>query len=83
MEAVKLNLIFFGPLKKYFGEHMAMHLSAGTSLKTIIQNLQEKEPDAINILASCQIAVDSELETQDFIITQTAEIAILPPFSGG
>ena len=83
MQTVTINLLFFGSLKSHFGVDLCMLVPIGTNLATIFKILQDKKPDAAEILKSCQIAVDSELETKDFIIVQSSEVAILPPFSGG
>jgi molybdopterin converting factor small subunit len=83
MITLNINLIFFGALKNYFGENKQMKIPKGTRLGIILDILKEKEPGALEILNLCQISVDSELEMKDFIIVKSAEIAILPPFSGG
>ena len=83
METVNINLVFFGSLKGFFGNHSDISVPRGTNLGILLKMLKDKVPDAIEILNSCRVAVNSEFKTSDFTIVQPGEIAILPPFSGG
>ena len=83
MEKININLLFFGPLKSYFGDKSNMPVPKGTQLSQILKKLLENKPDAKDILNSCQIAVNSEFKSTDYSIVQSSEVAILPPFSGG
>lgn len=83
MNIIKVQILFFGALKGHFGDHMMMSIPKGLVLAQLIEILKEKTPAASEILSSCQVAVDSGLEKEDFMLTKSHEIAILPPFSGG
>ena len=83
MDLVDINVLFFGPLKTHFGSQLQMMVPKGLELRALIDMLKEKSPSASQILTSCRVAVDSELERGDFAINQSYRIAILPPFSGG
>jgi molybdopterin converting factor small subunit len=83
MNMIKLDLMFFGSLKMHFGSHLQITVPEGLRVGELMHMLKEKIPDAAAILASCQVAVNAQLEKEDFIIADENEIAILPPFSGG
>lgn len=49
-----------------------------------VRELVSKEIPAIEAdVAKCMIAVNMEFQTDDTILTDVAEIAIIPPVSGG
>ena len=83
METLELNILFFGALKAHFGSSMNLSVNKGINLFEVLKLLLEKRPDASNILASCQLAVNSNLVETEYIISESCELAILPPFSGG
>lgn len=83
MEQVKIEILFFGALKTFFGNNIVMNVSKGSSINDIIKYLQNKDAGANGVLNSCQVAVNSELEREGFIIERSCQLAILPPFSGG
>lgn len=83
MNLLEHNLLFFGSLKSHFGNQMSIKVPKGVSLGTVIHMLNEKAPAASDILAVCRIAINTELEKEDFIMEQSCEIAFLPPYSGG
>lgn len=83
MEKIEIKILFFGSLKQHYGNQMQMEIPKGLPLGELIGMLKKKSPEASEILTSCQVAVNSELENQYFAIHQPYEIAILPPFSGG
>jgi molybdopterin converting factor small subunit len=83
MENIVLNVLFFGSLKTYFGNRQQLQVPMGLKLDAFINMLKEQSPAASGILVSCQVAVDNELQREDFSLQQPSEIAILPPFSGG
>lgn len=83
MDTVSIRILFFGSLKAHFGDQLQMPVSRGLEVQDLIEILKTKSPGASDILLSCQVAVNSEVERTDFRIDQSCELAILPPFSGG
>ena len=83
MDTVDIKLLFFGSLKMHYGNQLQMHIPKGLLLGELMELLKEKSPGASEILTSCQVAVNSAIEHEDFAIDQSYEIAVLPPFSGG
>jgi molybdopterin converting factor small subunit len=83
MNTVNIRILFFGSLRAYFGDQMQMQVTHGLEIGDVMEILKTKSPDASDVLASCRVAVDSELEQCDFKLNQPHELAILPPFSGG
>jgi molybdopterin converting factor small subunit len=83
MKSIQVNLVFFGSLKSIFGEQISISVTNGTEVSSIVDDLKKRKPESLEILNVCQVAVNSELESLDFVITKSSEIAFLPPFSGG
>ena len=83
MKMIALNILFFGSLKTYFGNHQLIEIPHGSSVKDLLLHLKQNVPEAGEILTSCQVAVNSMLEKDDYLLIDCHEIAILPPFSGG
>lgn len=83
MEYINIRILFFGSLKNNFGNYLQLHVQKGLKVGTIISQLREKTPEADKILQSCRIAVDEEVQDEDFELSKSGEIAILPPYSGG
>jgi molybdopterin converting factor small subunit len=83
MEYINIRILFFGSLKSYFGNHLKLHVQKGLKVGSIINQLKEKTPEADKILSSCRIAVDEEVQDEEYELKKSGEIAILPPYSGG
>lgn len=83
MSSITLNILFFGPLKNFFGEKLSLIVPEGSVLEEVITKLKIISPEASDLLDSCKIAIDSTIEEPNFTLCKACEIAILPPFSGG
>jgi len=83
MNSINVHILFFGPLKTYFGNKVNLSLPNETLIKVLVTRLKEVSPEASSLLDSCKIAVNSIIENDDFQLVDSCEVAILPPFSGG
>ncbi|GEJ46243.1 MoaD/ThiS family protein [Chryseobacterium sp. ON_d1] len=78
-----LKILAFGITKDIFGtSEKEIEIHEGVSVKTL-KELLEKDFPELKRLKSYFIAVDDEYAEDDQIITESNEIAIIPPVSGG
>ena len=78
---MKTTLRFFGPLTDIFPASIDIEIETPTSLEELEERLRQDFPklEGWNL----KIAVDQKIASSDTIIEEAAEIALLPPFSGG
>ena len=76
------DLVFFGPLVDLTG--CRRDVSSGRTLDQIVEETCRRFGDQFAAaLASCSIWVDGEPAEPDAPIGENAEVAFLPPVSGG
>jgi Molybdopterin converting factor, small subunit len=83
MNTINIKILFFGLLKTYFGSQITLSIQRGATLRELLFQLKEKIPEVTEVLEVCQLAVNSTLVDEDFLLFEPDEVAILPPFSGG
>jgi molybdopterin converting factor small subunit len=80
---MNLNIKYFGKIMDITGvDEERLECSDSISLADFRQTLLSRYYPKLKG-ESFQIAVDQELQPEDFIINQDCELAILPPFAGG
>lgn len=80
---IQITLLFFGALKNHFSASFQLEIEPNSTLEEVVKLLCDRNSTATELIMQCQLAVNSVLETTDYIITKECEIAVLPPFSGG
>ncbi|MFM7023383.1 MAG: MoaD/ThiS family protein [Flavobacteriales bacterium] len=75
-----INILAFGRVAEILGAS-SLELPHVPSVNELKRILEEKFPALM--LTKYAIAVDKKLITADAVITASANIALLPPFSGG
>lgn len=79
---MKVRILAFGIAREIFGDkHIEVDIPEG-SAASLKKNLEEKYPK-LKELASYMLAVNDEYADENTVITETDEIAIIPPISGG
>lgn len=82
-----MRLLFFGPLKDISaGAQRDLALPEGVAtVEGLIAHMAAQEPALAQALSalSVRIAVNKHIVPRGHIITDSDEIAFLPPFSGG
>lgn len=73
-----VSIMAFGQIAEIVGNNLSVEAADTDSLKKILEELFP----ALKSLRY-QIAVDKEIVSANTLITATAQIALLPPFSGG
>jgi molybdopterin converting factor subunit 1 len=80
---MKIQLLFFGITTDLTEKNsMVIEVESTTSVKNLKQQLISKFPKLQHI-NEFAIAVNEEYATDDFILTEGAVVAIIPPVSGG
>jgi len=77
---------FYGPLSDIMGRTRIVDIGAkAVSIRSILARLEEEEPALRETLARLRvsIAMNNQMTSPDAMATETDDIAILPPFSGG
>jgi molybdopterin converting factor subunit 1 len=62
---------------------LSLELPAGVTVGEFRRRLAEVCPRLAGLLAHCAIAVDSDFAPDVMVIPPSAEVALLPPVSGG
>ena len=76
------NLVFFGPLVDLTG--CRRDVSKGRTLEQVVEDVCARFGDQFaTALTSCSIWVDGEPVELDAQVPEGAEVAFLPPVSGG
>ncbi len=84
MEAVRVRVLYFGIVRERLGKAAEeFELSPPATVAGLLAQLSERYPDLSAAVASLRVAVDREYAALDDLISQDAEVAIIPPVSGG
>tara|TARA_B100001750_G_scaffold224933_1_gene216424 strand:- start:1336 stop:1581 length:246 start_codon:yes stop_codon:yes gene_type:complete len=79
-DVVKITVLFFGKLREQFGTRtLELALFAGSSIADLATRLQISE----NLDSGTTVALNGELCSPEMEIPDAAEVAFLPPVSGG
>ncbi|MET3036849.1 MoaD/ThiS family protein [Chryseobacterium sp. NRRL B-14859] len=80
---MKLKILAFGITKDIFGaSEKEIEIKDAITVQRLKNRLEEEFPE-LKKLKSYFIAVDEEYAEEDQLVTDTNEIAIIPPVSGG
>ena len=79
--AIKVKMLMFGPLAEKMGtREIEVSLIEGTSLKELAERFELMEM----LLSGLRVAIDGNIESNvSILLHDTAEVAFLPPVSGG
>ncbi len=80
-----INVIMFGIAHEIFGEGKVEVEFSHTDSSAVsnLKSLLEKHQPALKELGSYVIAVNNEYATDDYVINENDEVAVIPPVSGG
>ena len=76
-----LTINYFGMIAEWVGAGQNELSFAGSTVKELRSELESKYPKLTGI--SYQVAVDQKIATAEQELTESSEIALLPPFAGG
>ncbi len=79
-----IHILFFASLRDTIGTRsLEMDVAAGTSVSALIASLVNAYPPLERMKDSLQVAINHEYATGEQTIPENAEIAFIPPVSGG
>ena len=80
---MKVNVLAFGIAKEIFGGVVVnVELPEKSTTKNLRRALEDRYP-RLKQLASYMIAVNNEYASEDGLLTERDENAVIPPVSGG
>ncbi len=62
---------------------LTVELPVGATVQQLRRRLAEASPALANLLPRCALAVNDEFADNDLTVPADAEVALLPPVSGG
>jgi len=78
-----VRLLAFGIAKELLHQQkINLEIAPNSSIQHLKQKLIEQYPD-FSKLATFAVAVNNEYQSDDFLLSDNDEIAIIPPVSGG
>lgn len=83
MDKRPIKIICFAGLRKYFGGEVTVLVESGASYSKVIDELKIINPEAIEVLSSCRIAVNEEFISLNDPLKPVNTIFLIPPSSGG
>ena len=81
---MRIRVLFFARARELAGkEHLELAIEDGDSLRHVVSALSESLPQLGAYLPSCRFAVNEEFSGLDDRVPDGAEVAVIPPVSGG
>jgi molybdopterin converting factor subunit 1 len=81
---MKINVKLFAAARELAGsDSVEIDLPAGATIASLREELMERLPRAGEILSRSLFAIDCEYAADDTTVQQHAEVACIPPVSGG
>tara|TARA_Y100001970_G_scaffold225704_1_gene278813 strand:+ start:18318 stop:18587 length:270 start_codon:yes stop_codon:yes gene_type:complete len=79
--AIKVSMLFFGPLAERFGQReVTVSLDSGTTTSQLVERFDLGDMLEFGL----RIAIDGEMDADmDKPLSDSSEVAFLPPVSGG
>lgn len=75
--------LFAGAREAVGSAEVAVFATPETTAGELLDLLVEEFPDAAEILRSCRVAVEREFAADGSVVPKDAEVALIPPVSGG
>lgn len=80
---MQVHVFVFAGLKAFFKPCFELQLPYNAVVKEMIGALQQQCPDSIELLGRSRVAIEEELVSDDYKLSDHDRIYILPPSSGG
>jgi molybdopterin converting factor small subunit len=80
-----VEVLVFGPARDCVGGETSLKVDVAlpAPVRALVAALAAANSGLAELLPHCAIAVGDELVAQDFLVQPGAEVAVLPPVSGG
>lgn len=81
---MKITIKMFAKIRDMVGaDEVPLEVPDGCTVAELLAKLEEHHPNVSGMLAKSMVAIDNEFAAGDQVLTETDEVAILPPVSGG
>lgn len=80
---MKIQLLFFGPLKDVFGVSRSMKMPDHSAIQDVVAALLEESGKALPQRDALLYAVNQHFENEKKILRDEDELALMTPVSGG
>ena len=75
--------LFAGARDALGGDEVLAQISLEGTVADLRRHLEDAYPAASGLLRASRVAVDREFAAEDDVIPERAEVALIPPVSGG
>jgi molybdopterin converting factor subunit 1 len=81
---MEVRVKLFAGVRDAFGRpELTVTLAEDATAADLLRHLRDAEPDADSLLFACRVAVDHEFVSSASALPAGAEVAVIPPVSGG
>jgi len=81
---MEIRVLYFAAAREAVGlADETLEVRAGVDVEEVTRLLAERHPRAGRVLARCRLAVDRRLAKPSDPVPAGAEVALIPPVSGG
>lgn len=81
---MNVEVKLFAVAKQLAGsETISVEVPAGTNVRELREAIDEQHAELRDVVQRAMIAIDAEYVSNDAIVPEHAEIALIPPVSGG
>lgn len=81
---MEIRVLYFAAAREAVGlQGETVPVEAGLDSAGLLRLLAERHPGAAPVLARCRLAIDRELARPTDPVPPGAEVALIPPVSGG
>ena len=84
MRARQVKVLLFAGARDAFGStEVLTRIPLEGTAADLVRHLEDAYPTTVAFLKTCRVAVNQEFAAPDQIIPDGAEVALIPPVSGG
>jgi molybdopterin converting factor subunit 1 len=81
---MKVRVLLFARARDLAGRDVAeVELPAGATVAALREQLARELPGLSGFVTRCAVAVDGEYAEEEDVVREGAEVAVIPPVSGG
>jgi sulfur-carrier protein len=76
-------LLFAAAAQLTASDALEVEVAAPVTAQAVLVAIGQQAPELASLLPACRLAVDQVFVTPDFPIAPSAQLALIPPVSGG
>ncbi len=81
---MQLNVLYFAHVRQIVGlSEERLEVADGSTVAVAVAALVERYPRLERLMSAIRVAVDGEFATDDLVLSDGAELVLIPPVSGG